>query len=389
MIKTSIFKKNIALISAVALCFCLCYSCHSPHKNLPILNMEDMYRIGLEQIDEQYKNYSSADCIFLKNTSLISPASIQNIHCYKNDLYILLPESVLQYDLSTGNLVYRYKPLLPVNFVDFSFDSSSKTAYILDNKNAQVLKVDLTNDHREVIKLDSAYTYAMIKRIKGNTFLIPKQTVPLPSFVTVDFDRNEVKAYATEIAHNKEVERIPEGSDSKWKKYPLYVGDEVKNGVLLKYLFDERVYLCTIDSISANYHMKMGSQKVKTKYPWNATKLKNNKRYRIKKFWHGSQKTYVLHQEIVENILGVFDYKGLSQFKDKEPVNGFSGFVAKSFLSSLMPTKEEIFMDDECKRFLSFRNINDKEREIKYRWPKHMLNAENDRDIVVSIFVMK
>ncbi len=387
MSKVSFLKNSIVLASTITLFFC--FSCQSSIENLPIIDMDKLYRIGLEQIDEQYKNYSSADCIFLKNTSLISPASIQNIHCQGNDLYILLSESVLQYDLSTGNLVYRYKPLLPVNFVDFSFDSSSKTAYILDNKNAQVLKVDLTNDHREVIKLDSAYTYAMIKRIKGNTFLIPKQTVPLPSFVTVDFDRNEVKAYATEIAHNKEVERIPEGSDSKWKKYPLYVGDEVKNGVLLKYLFDERVYLCTIDSISANYHMKMGSQKVKTKYPWNATKLKNNKRYRIKKFWHGSQKTYVLHQEIVENILGVFDYKGLSQFKDKEPVNGFSGFVAKSFLSSLIPTKEEIFMDDECKRFLSFRNINDKEREIKYRWPKHMLNAANDKDIVVSIFKMK
>lgn len=372
--------QSILIFSSAFFCFISCNS------KLPVLDLEKA-RDGLIEIDNRFRNYSDIDCIFLKGSSSLVPSDICNAYCSGNDLYLLFPNLLLYYNLFSGDLLFEYKPLEPVNFTDFVFDVTSSKAYILDKKASQILELAMNGEIIKKIKLDSANVYSTINRISGRRFLLTRQTVPYPSFDIVDFDTDKIQEYIFNTG--KKTKTIPESSDSIWRKYPLYVTDETPNGINVKYLLDDRVFRFSDNRLTTNYIMKMGKQKVKLKYPWSVTKLKNNDRFRIIKFWQANNKTYILSQKIVKNVRGTFDSKGLSQFLDFKSVEPFCNFLAKVNLTSLMPSKDEIFMDNKRDRFLSIRKLRHEEKEDSIKWPKCMLEASNKGDMVVSIFKRK
>lgn len=385
-------KTRIQYISIGIACIALFLLWHqfgNPfNKNiLPIWDAENEMKNELIQIDDCFHNYSRADCNFLKESSSLKPDDIRNVHCYENDLYMLFPNLFLKYDLNTGDLLFRYKPSELVDFVDFTFDLATDRAYILDNKGSQVVELAMNGEIIKTVRLDPEHSYAMIKQLENHVFLIPEQTIPYPSFVKVDFEKGEVKNY--EFISHKKTHDIPKNSDSTWTKYPLYVADEIPEGVMVKYLFDDHVYFCRKNEVKKKYLINMGRQKVKFKYPWTITKLKNNDRFRILKFWHGSKKTYVLSQQVVKNAFGIYDYRTLSQVHDFKNVDSYSGYMAINNLASLNPYKDELFMDYDRNRFLSFRKMNNKEKMEKNKWPKHMLETDNEDDLVISSFNIK
>ncbi len=355
--------------------------------DLPVLDLGNAMNNGLIEIDDKYHNYSQAYCNFLKNSSSLAPEDIRNVYWCENDLYVLFPDLFLQFNIQTGNLLFTYKSSDKVNFVDFTYDLATQRAYILDDKNSQVLELSTKGDLIKTIKLDSNHSYTLIKHLEDRTFLVPIQTIPNPSFLVVDFKHDEVKNY--DFVPAKKAQDIPIDSDSVWIKYPLYVADETPEGVRVKYLFNDHVFLCAKDEVKIDYTLNMGKQKLKRRYPWTNTKFKNNDRFRIIKFWHTGKKIYVISQSIVKNSRGIFDYKVLSQFKDFKSIDSFSGYIAVIKLASLNPYKEAIFMDNERRRFISFRKISDKEKEAKDKWPEYMLEAENKEDLVISVFTMK
>ena len=63
--------------------------------------------------------------------------------------------------------------------------------------------------------------------------------------------------------------------------------------------------------------------------------------------------------------------------------------MAINNLASLNPYKDELFMDYDRNRFLSFRKMNNKEKMEKNKWPKHMLETDNEDDLVISSFNIK
>lgn len=374
---------SILFLAAMCAAFLLCRC----SVDLPVWDAEYILKNQLIEIDDRFHNYTDARCNFLKESAALNPEDLRNIHCSGNDLYLLFPESLLHYNWSTGELLYGYRPTEPVDFVDFTFDKTTNRAYILDNQESQVIELRMTDRTVDRLQLDTLHAYSLIKRLDAGTFMVAIQTIPHPSFATVDFERREVKSY--ELPKSKKAKDVPLNSDSIWAKYPLYVADETSEGIKVKYLFDDRIYLFNKSGFTESYLVKMGNQKVKFKYPWSVSQFKNNDRFRILKFWHTSQKTYVLSQQIVKNQVGVYDYQTLSQIKDFKNVDGYAGFIAKNTLASLDPYKEEIFMDEGRSRFLSFRKLSEKERMEKGNWPRHMLEATNKKDIVVSVFTMK
>lgn len=366
----------------------VCISCVSDNKKAegPKLNLEKV-RGGLIQIDDRFRNYTNTHCNFLENSFTFVPEDIQNIHCHGNELYILFSDQLRHYNLTTGKLMSSYHSPIPVQFIDFCFDPSLQKAYLLDKKGSRLIELQLTGQQTETIKLDPTYTYSMVKQIDQKTLLIPKQTIPAPSFVIVNLERNEVDDL--DFPENKDrTHAIPAGSDSIWAKYPLYVADETAQGVKIKYLFDDQVYLVTKNEITPDYIIRMGKHKLKRKYPWSKTKFKNNQHFRILKLWHGNSKTYILHKSIVKNVLGTFDAGMLSQFQNYSLVNDFEGFILQSGLASLS-VNNSVFMDDECTRFLSFKKLGHKESRTTKNWPQHMLDAENKENLVLSVFYMK
>lgn len=358
----------------------------SDNKDLPVLDMDKVLDNEIIAIDNGFHNYWKAESNFLKNSSLFNPNDIRNVKCYQNDLVLLFPEEFLHYDLATGDLLFRYQSSEPADFIDFTFEPSTQCAFILDNKSSQVIKLSANGIKLKSQQLNKTYTYAFIKQLGDGVFLVPKQTIPSAAFVTVDFNKNEVKEYTFPDAEQTQI--IPSGSDSIWVKYPLYVADETRDGVMLKYLFNDNVFLCTANQMKSLYKLDMGRQKVKRKYPWTKTKFKNNDRVRVIGFWHANEKKYVIVQQIIKNSLGMFDFKTLYRLVDFNEDNAL-GFIAKAKLASLDPNHEPIFMDVTHNRFLSIRKLNDKEKKDKDKWPENMLGAESENDMVVSVFTMK
>ncbi|TKG89583.1 hypothetical protein EYV94_25115 [Puteibacter caeruleilacunae] len=376
----SLFSVKVVVLSIL---YCCCSCSSSDRGNLPVLDLEKSGK-GMIEIDNKFRNFTHTHSNFLQYSSGLSPNDIRNIHCYGNDLYVLFSNKLLYYDLISGDLLYSYQSPVSADFVDFGFDPLRQRAYILDKKQSHVFELQVKGDVIKEIKLDSAYAYTMIKQLDQGCFLIPKQTAPYPSYLTVDFTTGEVKDYT--LKDQKKTYPIPEGSDSIWVKYPLYVANETRQGVKLKYLFDDQVYLFTKDGVTPEYIIDMGKHKVKRKYFWSKSTLKNNNRFRVLKFWHGKERTYILHRCIIKNIFGVFDPRMLSQFKDHKSYNSYGGMSLQNGISTMT---NQLFMDDECRRFICFKNLNDEERRGELLWPQHMQGAAKKDNLVLSVFYMK
>lgn len=380
-------KKVFARVAFIMVILCGSFSCkQSDNMDLPVLDMEKLLNKEIIIIDDAFRNYWKAESNFLKNSSSLNPDDIRNVKCIGNDLFLLFPEDFLHYDLVTGDLLFRYQSSEPADFIDFAFEPSTQNTFILDNKSAKVIELSVKGKRLKSEQLDTTFTYAMIKRLADHFFLIPKQTVPSPAFTTVDFKKDEIKEY--KFQEGEKTRSISSGSDSVWAKYPLYVADEIPSGVMIKYLFNDNVFLCTADHMKPNYKMNMGRQRVKRKYPWAETKFKNNDRARIIGFWHRNDKKYVIVQQIIKNELGTYDYKTLYKLNDLNADNS-SGFIVKVKLASLDPNHEPVFMDDAHERFFSIRKLNEQEKKEKERWPENMLGSESEDDMVVSVFTMK
>lgn len=387
--KTRHLKQTTLGLTFVAVLLYGAFFCKKTNdKELPILYM-DKATNGLIQIDNEFNNYNQASCNFLQNSSTLNPNEIRNAHCCVNDLYLLFSNLFLHYDLNTGTLISQYEPSELVNFTDFSVNPTNQRVYILDNKSSKLLELNEDKGITKTIQLDTSHQYDKIMHLEKYVFLITVKTVPYPLFVTVNFETGDVKEIDCFIGKRNRILDTPEKSDSTWIKYPLYVADKTQQGVLIKYLFDDRIYLFSNNILTPVFFMNMGKQKVRFKYPWTTIRLKENNRFRIIKFWQTEEKIYVLSQFIVENTKGLFDYKMLSQFKDFELADSFGGFTAESKLATLYPSKDEVFMDDEKKRFLTLRKLNNNEKRDKSKWPPQMINTQNDEDLVVSIFQLK
>ena len=386
-IVSPVFKMVITLI--VLYIYAGCSREQTENENLPVLNMEFVKNNGITAIDNKFHNYYQAYCNFLKNSSALNPDDIRDVFCSVNDLYLLFLNSIRHYDLHTGNLLFEYNTPEQVNFVDFAFNQTTQKFCLLDNKNSRVIELTMDGEITKTIQLEKSHRYSKIEHINEQSFLVTVQTIPYPTFVTVNFENNEVKKLLPETDTTQEKHDIPENSDSIWISYPLYVTNKSPRGIMIKYLFDDRVYLCNQNEIKPDHCMNLGTQKIKLRNRWTNTKIKNNDHFRIKKFWYTNKKTYVISQYLVKIERGVFDYKGLSLFRNFKNVDDYGDFIANNMLATLTPNKENIFMDDECKRFLSFKKISKKEKRNKKKWPLHMLEAENKEDLVVSVFYMK